>query len=46
MRYKITGDVRLKWPYKLLTPFLKPLVAARMRRFVVMPLKHAAEHSG
>jgi hypothetical protein len=43
MRYTLTGAVRLKWPYRLLAPFVKPLVRARMRRYVVEPLKRAAE---
>jgi hypothetical protein len=43
MRYTVAGAVRLKWPYRLLAPFLKPLVRARMRRYVVEPLKRAAE---
>ena len=36
---------RLKWPYKLVTPFVKPIVLARMRRFVVEPLKAASERN-
>jgi hypothetical protein len=43
MRYRLTASVRLKWPYRLVAPFLKPLVVARMRRYVVEPLKAAAE---
>jgi hypothetical protein len=43
MRYTLTAAVRLRWPFRLLAPFLKPLVVARMRRYVVEPLKAAAE---
>ncbi len=42
-RCRITASVRLKWPYRLAAPFVKPLVLARMRRYVVEPLKAAAE---
>lgn len=38
MRYTLTASVRLKWPYRLAAPFVKPLVLARMRRYVVEPL--------
>lgn len=44
-RYRLTASVRLKWPYRLLSFLLKPLVLARMRRYVVEPLKAAAEAS-
>ena len=43
MRFRFTASVRLKWPYRLAAPFVKPLVLARMRRYVVEPLKMAAE---
>ncbi len=43
MRYTLTAAVRLKWPYRLLALLVKPLVRARMRRYVVEPLKAAAE---
>ncbi len=43
MRYTLTAAVRLKWPYRIAAPFVKPLVRARMRRNVVEPLKAAAE---
>jgi hypothetical protein len=43
MRYRLTASVRLKWPYRLAAPFVKPLVLQRMRRYVVEPLKVAAE---
>jgi hypothetical protein len=43
MRYTLTASVRLKWPYRLASPFAKPLVLARMRRYDVEPLKAAAE---
>ena len=43
MRYTLTAAVRIGWPYALAEPMLKPLVLARMRRYVVDPLKRAAE---
>ena len=43
MRYTLTASVQLKWPYRLAAPFVKPLVLARMRRYVAEPLKAAAE---
>jgi len=43
MRYTLTASIRLKGPYRLAAPFVKPLVLARMRRYVVEPLKAAAE---
>jgi len=43
MRYTLTASVRLKWPYPLAAPFVKPLVLARMRRYVEDLLKVAAE---
>ena len=43
MRYTLTASVRLKWPYWVAAPFVKPLVLTRMRRYVVEPLKAAAE---
>src|SRR5215471_17599913 len=42
-RYTLTASVQLKWPYRLAAPLVKPLVLARMRRYVVGPLKVAAE---
>jgi hypothetical protein len=45
MRYRLTASVRLKWPYWLAAPFVKPLVLARMRRYIVEPLKVAAERT-
>lgn len=45
MCFRITAQVRLKWPYSLLTPIAKPLVTSRMKRYVVEPLKAAAERA-
>lgn len=42
-RYTLSAEVRLKWPYRLLSPFARRLVIAMMRRHVVEPLKAAAE---
>lgn len=43
MRFALTASVLLKWPYRLAEPLLKPLVLKKMRRYVVEPLKRAAE---
>jgi hypothetical protein len=43
MRFTLTASVFLKWPYRLAEPLLKPLVLRQMRRYVVVPLKRAAE---
>ena len=45
MCYRITGIICLRWPYKLMSLLLKPIVVARMRRFIVDPLKGAAERN-
>lgn len=45
MRYTLTAQVRLKWPYRLLAPFVKPIVLAQMRRYVLIPVKAAAERA-
>jgi hypothetical protein len=42
-RYSIVADVTLSGPFKILAPFVKPLVRSRMRRFVVDPLREVAE---
>ncbi len=41
--YTLTALVRLKGLYRLAAPFVKPLVLARMRRYVLLPMKAAAE---
>src|SRR5262245_17410316 len=43
MRYTLTASVSLRWPYRLLEPFMRRLIRARLRRYVVEPLKRAAE---
>src|SRR5512138_2556596 len=45
-RFTLTAAVRLRWPYRVLEPLLRPLVVSRMRRFVVAPLKAVAERGG
>lgn len=42
-RYRLTATVTLTWPYALAEPFLRPVVRARMRRYVIEPLTRAAE---
>lgn len=32
MRYTLRASLRLKWPYRLAAPFIRPLALARMRR--------------
>ena len=46
MRYTLTARVQLKWPYRILAPFVKPMVLAQMRRYVLAPMKAAAERAG
>ncbi len=46
MRFTVAAAVRPKWPYWVFAPFLKPLVRSRLRRYVVEPVKAAAEASG
>jgi hypothetical protein len=43
--YRLTAYVDLKWPWRLLSPVLAPLVRSRMRRYVVVPLKRTVEAS-
>jgi hypothetical protein len=43
MRYRLSASIHLKWPYRLAAPFVKRYVLASMRRYVVVPLKTAAE---
>lgn len=43
MRFTLTALVFLKSPYTLAEPLLTPLVLRKMRRYVVEPLKRAAE---
>jgi len=44
MRYTLTVSVRLKWPYRVAAPSVRPLVLARMRAAMSCePLKAAAE---
>ena len=41
--YTLTAHVRLNGPYRVLAPLVKPFVVSRMRRFVLEPMKTAAE---
>src|SRR5215472_6042847 len=45
MRYRLTASVRLKWPYWLAAPFVKPLVLARMPQYIVESLKEAGKRA-
>jgi hypothetical protein len=42
-RFTVTATVHLKWPWRIVAPLLRPLVLARMRRYVIEPLRAAAE---
>lgn len=42
-RYTVSAEVRLKGFYRLAALFVKPLVRAQMRRYVLVPMKTAAE---
>jgi hypothetical protein len=42
-RYTLAAEVRLKGAWRLLAPFVAPLVRARLRWYVVEPLRRAAE---
>jgi hypothetical protein len=42
-RYTLTAMVRLKGFYRVAAPFVKPVVLDRMRRYVLIPMKIAAE---
>lgn len=44
-RYVVEADVRLKGAARLLTPFLGPLVRRQLRRYVLEPVRRAAERS-
>jgi len=41
-RFTIIAEISLKWPYRLLEPFLGPLVRRRLKNYVVSPLCRAA----
>lgn len=42
-RFVLAAQVRLKGAYRLLAPVVKPVIVSRMRRFVLEPMKAAAE---
>ena len=42
-RYVLDADVRLHMPFALLGPLITPIVRRRMRRFVLEPMRSAAE---
>jgi len=42
-RYSLVGEIRLKGAIAALAPIAKPIIRARMRRFVLEPLKEMAE---
>jgi hypothetical protein len=45
-RYSIIANVSLTGPFKALAPIAKPFVRARIKRFVLYPVKDVAEHGG
>lgn len=42
-RYVLDADIRFRLPYALIAPLLRGLVRRRMRRFVLEPMRLAAE---
>ena len=44
-RYVLDAEVRLHMPFAVLGPLIKPIVRRRMRRFVLEPMRAAAESS-
>jgi hypothetical protein len=42
-RYTVVADIRLKMPYALLAPFVKGYVRRLVRRYVLEPMRDAAE---
>lgn len=42
-RYSVVADIRLRLPYALLAPFVKRYVRRSVRRYVLEPMRHAAE---
>jgi hypothetical protein len=42
-RYTVVAEITLKGPYKVLEPFLRPYVRRQITRFVINPMKLAAE---
>ena len=45
-RYSVSADVRLRMPYALLAPFLRGYVRRSVRRYVLEPMRAAAQSSG
>ena len=42
-RYTVVADIRLRMPYALLAPFVKGYVRRIVRRYVLEPMRDAAE---
>jgi hypothetical protein len=42
-RYTVVADITLKGPYKILEPLLRSYVRRQITRFVINPMKRAAE---
>lgn len=42
-RYTVAADIRLTMPYALFAPFLRAYVRRSVRRYVLEPMRHAAE---
>jgi hypothetical protein len=42
-RYTVAAEIRLRFPYALLAPFVKGYVRRSVRRFVLEPMRDAAE---
>jgi hypothetical protein len=42
-RFTVVARIRLRWPYALLAPFVKGYVRRSVRRYVLEPMRDAAE---
>ena len=42
-RYTVEAEIRFRMPYALAAPVLRPIVRRRVRRFVLEPMRAAAE---
>ena len=45
-RYSIDAEVRMRWPWALLAPLLRPVVDRALQRFTLDPVRRAAERRG
>ena len=45
-RYTVDADVRFRMPLAILGPLVRPIVKRRLRRYVLDPMRAAAERAG